>query len=80
MGVHTYEITDELAVGLSSSSYYFSTRGVGDSICDVLRDSAREEHWLLTDIANLSPQLLRVQSGDILAIDSDGSRIGDVEA
>ena len=76
---YTYEIANELAVGLSGSSHDLSACSVGYAICNVLRDCAREEYGLLTDVTDLPPQLFCVQGGDVSAVDGYGSRVGDVE-
>jgi hypothetical protein len=69
----TYEIGDELAVGLSSGGQDLLPGRLRFTVRDVLAYATTEEHRFLADIANSSSQLLGVHLADVLSIDLDGA-------
>jgi hypothetical protein len=70
----SYEVRNELTVGLSRRSEDLLPGRLRFAVRDILPNGSTEQHGLLSDVSNASPQLLGVHRADVLAIDQDSAR------
>jgi hypothetical protein len=68
------------SIGLSESCLNIFISGIGLSKQDVLFDGLVEQHWLLSDIADLPSELSQVNFLDVSSVDEHLTFFGVVES